>query len=152
MKHNTHALTDFIYDMSSLLDDEQFEDVIKFLDVDFRYHVCAYSNELGKWLTYLDHDYSEMKDMLAMIPQHVRLDGKFFRTISMVQIKNTSDDIVDAKSKFMLSHTSPCGKTKLFAVGRYEDRLRLDGSEYRLLERKVILETRDLSPGIHIPI
>src|SRR5690625_4852728 len=100
MKHNTDALTNFIYDLSNLLDEEHFENFLKLLDADFRYHVYAYSNELGKWLTYLDHDFSEMKDMLTMIPQHVRLDGKFFRTVSMVQVEEVSDNMVNAKSKF----------------------------------------------------
>ena len=42
------------------------------------------------------------------------------------------------------------GSSKLFAVGRYHDRLRRDGERWLLTERVVRLQTRQLGVGSHL--
>ena len=49
------------------------------------------------------------------------------------------------------SHTD-AGESRLFLVGRYLDRFRLDGDQPRFVEREVRLDTRRLDKGSHWPI
>ncbi len=42
------------------------------------------------------------------------------------------------------------GSSRLFLVGRYHDRFRLEGEHWRLSERTVRLQTRQLGVGSHL--
>ena len=56
------------------------------------------------------------------------------------------------KSRFVVMHTDQDGATKLFATGLYQDQVTVKDQCTRLQNRTVYLDTRDLGPGIHVPI
>ncbi|MEN6195915.1 hypothetical protein, partial [Bordetella pertussis] len=100
----------------------------------------------------LDHDYKEIRNLMLLIHQHVRMKGDFTRNISMVRIRAAEENCYEVRSQIMVMHTDQCGTTKLFAVGSYTDKVTRKQDQLRLLERKVYLNTRDLGSGIHVPI
>lgn len=141
-----------IYAGAVKLDAEDFKAFLRRCADDFRYTIKAYSPELGQDMTWLDHDRKGMSDLFAMLPQHVRMKGRFKRHVSVYSIDRDADDRVRAHSSVLLVYTDPDGSSKLFAAGHYEDVIDTSGQTPRLRERVVRLETRDLSPGMHVPV
>lgn len=55
-------------------------------------------------------------------------------------------------SSVLLIPTDTAGNSKLFAAGYYDDVIEPDGDALRIIERVVHLETRELGPGVYVPI
>ena len=134
------------------LDAEDFKGFLRHCGEGFRYAIKTYSPELGKEMTWLDHGRKGMQDLFAMLPQHVRMKGRFKRHVSIYSIDHQEDGSVKAQSSVLLIHTDLEGNSKLFAAGQYEDVIDLSGDTPRLTARVVRLETRELGPGMHIPV
>ncbi len=146
------AVGRLIYASVMKLDAEDFRGFLRHCGEGFRYAIKSYSPELGKEMTWLDHGRKGMQDLFGMLPQHVRMKGRFKRHVSIYSIDPQEDGSVKAHSSVLLIHTDTEGNSKLFAAGQYEDVIDLSGDTPRLAERVVRLETRDLGPGMHIPV
>ncbi|WP_077562455.1 aromatic-ring-hydroxylating dioxygenase subunit beta [Polaromonas sp. C04] len=141
-----------IYTSALKLDAEDFKGFLRQCGESFRYTIKAYSPELGKEMTWLDHGRKGMQDLFGMLPQHVRMKGRFKRHVSVYSVDRQEDGRAKAHSSFLLIHTDPEGNSKLFAAGQYFDVIDVSGDAPRLVERVVQLETRELGPGMHIPV
>ncbi len=149
----TETIQRLIYSTAITLDAENFKPFLALCSEDFHYSVVAYSPDLCMDMTWLNHDRKSMQDMLAMIPQHVRLKGCFKRHVSVYFVDPTADgQSASVVSSVLLIHTDSVGVSKVFAAGNYEDLVDLTGDTPLLKKRLVRLDTRDLSPGIHIPV
>lgn len=146
------AVSRLIYASVLKLDAEDFKGFLRHCAEGFRYAIKTYSPELGKEMTWLDHGRKGMQDLFAMLPQHVRMKGRFKRHVSIYSIDPQEDGSVKAHSSVLLIHTDPEGNSKLFAAGQYEDVIDLSGDTPRLAARVVRLDTRELGPGMHIPV
>lgn len=149
---NNEAIHRLIYTSALKLDAEDFKGFLRQCGESFRYAIKTYSPELGKEMTWLDHGRKGMQGLFAMLPQHVRMKGKFKRHVSVYAIDHLEDGRVKAHSSVLLIHTDPDGVSKLFAAGQYFDVIEVSGEAPRLVERVVQLETRELGPGMHIPV
>lgn len=149
---NNEDISRLIYASAMKLDAEDFKGFLRFCGENFRYAIKAYSPELGKEMTWLDHGRKGMQDLFAMLPQHVRMRGRFKRHVSVYSIDRLEDGGVKVHSSVLLIHTDPEGKSVLFAAGHYEDLIDTSGASPRLGQRVVNLETRELGAGMHIPV
>lgn len=149
---SNEAVGRLIYATVLKLDAEDFKGFLRHCCKSFRYTIKTYSPELGKEMTWLDHGRKGMQDLFAMLPQHVRMKGRFKRHVSIYSIDAQEDGSVRAHSSILLIHTDPEGSSKLFAAGQYEDVIDLSGDTPLLAERVVRLDTRDLGQGVHIPV
>jgi methanesulfonate monooxygenase small subunit len=135
------------------LDNEQFDKYVDLCGPDYQYSITVYSPELRKEQVWLQHNRSELIGLFKMLPQHVRMPGRFFRQVSVYDFGELSDrNTVEAKSSLVVFYTEPEGVSRLFAVGRYHDRISVKDGIQVLLSRTVSLDTRDLSPGAHVPL
>lgn len=141
-----------IYTSALKLDAEDFKGFLRHCAESFRYSIKTWSPELGKEMTWLDHGRKGMQDLFAMLPQHVRMKGDFRRHVSVYTVDRQEDGKAKVHSSVLLIHTDPDGCSKLFASGQYFDVIDLGGDAPRLVERVVRLETRDIGPGMHIPV
>lgn len=141
-----------IYTSALKLDAEDFKGFLRHCGESFRYSIKTFSPELGKEMTWLDHGRKGMQDLFAMLPQHVRMKGNFRRHVSVYTVDRQDDGKAKVHSSVLLIHTDPDGCSKLFASGQYFDVIDLGGDAPRLVERVVRLETRDIGPGMHIPV
>lgn len=146
------AIAKLIYGGALRLDAEDFKGFMRQCSEEFCYSIRAYSPELGQEMVWLEHDRKGMQDLFAMLPQHVRIKGRFKRHVSVYSVDRESEGRARAQSSVLLVYTDPDGNSKLFAAGQYEDLIETAGELPRLLERVVRLETRDLGPGLHIPV
>jgi methanesulfonate monooxygenase small subunit len=149
---NTEAIARLIYGAALKLDAEDFKGFMRQCGDEFRYSIRAYSPELGQEMVWLEHGRKGMQDLFAMLPQHVRMKGRFKRHVSVYSVDKDDDGRARAHSSVLLVHTDPEGNSKLFAAGQYEDVIETAGETPRFLERVVRLETRDLGPGVHVPV
>jgi methanesulfonate monooxygenase small subunit len=146
------AIQRLIYSAALKLDAEDFKGFMRECGDEFKYSIRAYSPELGQDMVWLEHGRKGMQDLFAMLPQHVRIKGRFKRHVSVYFVDRIDDGRANAHSSVLLVHTDPEGRSTLFAAGQYEDVIETTGETPRLLERVVRLETRDLGPGVHVPV
>jgi 3-phenylpropionate/cinnamic acid dioxygenase small subunit len=59
---------------------------------------------------------------------------------------------VQAQTSFIIARIMHTGETALFATGRYQDRIVLDGGEARFAEKVVILDSRLIDTLLAIPL
>ncbi len=151
------------------LDDEDFAGFLALCTSDFRYEARSWSPELRKWMTWLAQSRSELEALLAALPEHLRRRGRLLRQLGPTIIDSepavageSGNGAVTgallATTSFAVFHTDPEGRTRLWVVGRYRDRI-IPGAAagaasngVRLASREVVLDTRDLGIGSHVPI
>jgi len=57
-----------------------------------------------------------------------------------------------AQTNFMVARVMHSGETLLFATGRYQDRIVIDGGEARFAEKIVILDSRQIDTLLALPL
>ena len=152
------AIKNTIYRSCLLLDDEKWSEFLDLCDQNFEYAIKAYSPEIRYDMTYFSGSRKELQAMTDMLPKHntdhsplkrharfytvdVEDDGKTATAVtSLVVYQNMFDGIN--------SHIDS-GESHLFMIGKYVDKLRIDGDDARLVERVVRLDTRRLDKESH---
>lgn len=153
MPVNENNIRKLIYRSCQTLDDEEFKSYLELLTPEFRYKISAYSPEIRKDMIWLDHDRVELESLFKMLPEHVRMPGKFLRQVAVCDIEPAQKGkTASALSSVVVIYTDLQGVSRLFAAGRYYDIVDLKGVQPKLASRHVRLDTRDLTPGAHIPV
>lgn len=135
------------------LDDKQFSAYLELCDPAYRYKITAYSPEIRKDMTWLEHDKAGMQGLFANLPKHNSDQSPLSRHVTVYTVTPSDDDseaeVISALQVFRT--TLDGGTTELFAVGKIHDRVTLSGDAPKLLSRNVRLDTRMLGIGYHIP-
>lgn len=152
MTIDRHKISDLIYDSCALLDDERFDDYIALCAPEFTYRITAYSEELRKPMEWMYQTRENLLELLKAVETHEVAIAHLRRVASMVRIGDVEDGIVPVRSTVSVYHTWYDGDTRLFAIGAYKDRIKTYGSSPLLASREVVLDTRRLASGSHIPI
>ncbi|PPR79145.1 MAG: 2-aminobenzenesulfonate 2,3-dioxygenase subunit beta [Alphaproteobacteria bacterium MarineAlpha2_Bin1] len=144
-------IVNFIQKSCWMLDEEDFDGFLGLCSKDFQYKITAFSPEINKEMIWMDEDFEGLKSLLGMVPEHLRRLGKFTRHVSIGQTSR-KDHEVSINSTFIVIHTDLDGKSNIFGVGRYNDKITYTINDVFLLSRNAYLETRDLGIGSHVPI
>ena len=135
------------------LDDKQFNAYLELCDPAYHYKITAYSPEIRKDMTWLEHDRAGMQALFANLPKHNSDQSPLTRHVSVYTVKEDAAaqqaQVVSALQVFKTSLDG--GATELFAVGKLHDLISLTDAGPRLLAREVRLQTRMLGFGYHIP-
>lgn len=150
-----------IYKSCLRLDDEQWNDWLGMCDENFSYKITSYSPEIRRDMIYFSGNHSDLLTMCEMLPKH-NTDHSPLKRHAVVYTVELSDDAssADAVSSVIIYQTLldgenshiDAGETRLFCVGRYIDKLVINGDEAKLIEREVRLENRRLDKGSHWPL
>ncbi|MGH8632072.1 MAG: nuclear transport factor 2 family protein [Burkholderiales bacterium] len=145
------AIEELIYRSCLALDAKDFKAFLELCDEDFRYTIATYSPEIRREMVWLDHDRKGMETLFTNLPKHNSDHSPITRhaTVYTVDMNGSTADVVSALQVFRTQLDG--GATELFAVGRFHDTVKVDGTTARLARRVVRLETRLLSYGYHIP-
>ena len=152
------AVEDVVQSGCEQLDAQRFAAWLETTAPEFRYRITAYSPDIRREMTWLDHDRAGLAAMVDLLPKH-HVDGALWLRQAVVgSVVVEGDDRVRAVSALAIFHTAvdvgdahlDGGSSRLFAVGRYDDRLHFSGRHWRLLERTVKLDTRQLGVGSHL--
>ena len=135
------------------LDDKKFNDYLDLCDPAYHYAITAYSPEIRKEMTWLEHDKMGMQGLFTNLPKHNSDQSPLSRHVTVYTVTPSDDDseaqVISALQVFRT--TLDGGTTELFAVGKIHDRVTLAGGTPKLLSRNVRLDTRMLGFGYHIP-
>ena len=157
----TERVKGTIYKACIHLDDMNWEGWLNLCDDDFNYMIRAFSPEIQADMTYLGGTKAHMKSLTEMLPKHntdnsplkrhctvydveVAEDGKSASAITSFAVYQTMLDGIN-------SHID-AGESRLFLVGRYNDKFAIEGDDIKFVEREVRLDTRRLDKGSHWPI
>ncbi len=155
------SVKDTIYRACLFLDDQRWDDWLDLCDEDFEYVIKAFSPEINYDMTYMFGTRADMTTMTGILKKHNSDHSPFKRHVTVYTVD------VDEKAKIASAVTSlvvyqnmldgnnshiDSGESRLFLVGRYLDRFRLDGAAPKFIEREVRLDTRRLDQGSHWPI
>ena len=145
------AIEELIYRTCLALDEKNFKDYLDLCDDDFRYTITAHSPEIRKDMIWLDHDKAGMQLLFANLPRHISDHSPLTRHAIVYTVDHAGEltQVVSALQVFKT--TLDGGVTELFAIGRYLDTVRVDGTIPKLTKRVVKLETRQFGFGNHIP-
>jgi len=153
MENPEKAAADLVYRSCLLMDQKKFEEYFALCADDFRYTITAYSPEAKVDMIWMDEDKASLKRTLDVLPRHNSDHSPLSRHVTVYTVDYDAAQkkarVVSALQVFRTSLDG--GETQLFAVAKYYDVIALFGSEARLTERIVRLETRMLGLGSHIP-
>jgi len=135
------------------LDEKKFADYLALCDEAYRYRITAYSPEIRKEMTWLEHDRAGMQSLFGSLPRHNSDQSPLTRHVTVYTVSEDAAaqqaEVISALQVFRTSLDG--GVTELVAVGRLYDKISLAGDAPRLLDRNVRLQTRMLGYGYHIP-
>ena len=135
------------------LDEKKFDEYLALCDPAYHYAITAYSPEIRKRMTWLEHDMAGMQALFTTLPKHNSDQSPLSRHVTVYTIEQSEDakqaQVISALQVFRT--TLDGGTTELFAVGKIHDRISISDGAPRLLDRNVRLDTRMLGFGYHIP-
>lgn len=148
-----HAISELICRSCMTLDEKKFNDYLELCDPSYQYKITAYSPEIRKEMTWLEHDRDGMKTLFTNLPRHNSDQSPLTRHVTVYTVKEDAAskraEVISALQIFKTALDG--GATELFAVGKLHDQVALGDDGPKLLSRNVRLETRMLGYGYHIP-
>jgi 3-phenylpropionate/cinnamic acid dioxygenase small subunit len=136
---------------AQLLDDGRYEEFLQLFTDDGTYSMQAVSAELGKEVTWMALDRSELSQLFKEYPEHVVDTASRLHLVTTAGIE-LGDGAANAVSTFAVYRTDLHGASALYAVGRYEDDFVLRGEVWKLRSRRVRLQTRQFTVPTPLPL
>jgi methanesulfonate monooxygenase subunit beta len=145
---------DFLYRACLMLDARNFKDWLDVCAEGFTYTIRAFSPEIRREVTFLDLDLEGITTLVKHLPRHNTDQSTFTRHMNVYTADFESGGaLCRAVSSVAIYRTElDGGTTRLFALARYYDTLRLQPDGWRFVAREVRLETRNLGIGTHYPL
>lgn len=151
------AIDEVVQSAALFLDERRFGEFLDLGTSDLRYRIQAYSHDLRKDMTWLDHDRAGLLALIELLPKHHVNGADWLRQVTLQTVTRLSDTEASSVSTLAIfqtvvdvgdSHVDG-GSSQLFAIGRYHDQLRFEDGRWLLAERVVRLQTRQLGTGSH---
>ena len=152
------ALEEVLYAGVLHLDQQQFDAWLELTTPEFHYRIVAYSPEIRRDMTWLEHDRKGLRGLFELLPKHHVDHAPWLRHAVLYRVDEAGTDRVDALTSLAVYRTAQDtgdshiagGSSQLFVVGRYHDRFVRIGGRWLLGDRTVRLETRQLGLGSHM--
>ncbi|MBX2870378.1 MAG: nuclear transport factor 2 family protein [Acidiferrobacterales bacterium] len=150
-----------IYQSCLYLDDHQWSDWLDLSADDYHYAVRAYSPEISADMEYMGGGLEYMRSLTQMLPKHNTDNSPLKRHCTVYKVDIADDGkSASAVSSFVVFQTMldginshvDAGESRLFMIGRYNDKFEINGDGVKFTDREVRLETRRLDKGSHWPI
>ncbi len=151
----THrSVCDFLYRTCLSLDARSFKEWLDVCAEDFTYVISAWSPEIRKDVIFLDLNLDGLATLVKHLPRHNSDQSAFTRHMNVYTVEAQSQEGLYAATSSVAIYRTELdgGTTRLFALGRYHDKLRATPEGWRFAAREVRLETRNLGIGTHYPL
>lgn len=153
MNSDRALVEELIYDSCMALDQNDYSGFLRLCDERFEYTLTAFSPEIKKDMTWLEHNRFELGELFDTLPKHNSDHSPLTRNAVVYKVSvddaNGMANVITALQIFRTELDG--GETRLFAVGKYYDTVSLSGKLPTLVKRHVKLDTRDLGWGYHVP-
>jgi methanesulfonate monooxygenase small subunit len=152
------AVEDIVYAGCLLQDQLAFDAWLELTAPELTYRIKAYSPEIRRDMTWLEHDRAGLVALFELLPKHHVNHAQWQRHATVYQVNAESETVLGAVTSLVVHQTLldvgdthvDAGATSVFAVGRYHDSFRLEQGRWLLRDRTVRLETRQLGIGTHL--
>lgn len=146
-----------VYASIHALDEQRYDSFLDLLAPNFQYRIQAFSPEIRKQMTWLEHSKQSLAALLDILPKHHVNNAPWLRHATLYTLEDRGEGALEAVTSLAIFHTVVDigdshirgGSSELFAVGRYVDKLRRHGDQWLIAERTVRLDTRQLGVGTH---
>lgn len=147
------SIDELVYRSCLALDEKNFAGYLDLCDPAFHYAITAYSPEIRKEMTWLEHDKEGMKTLFTNLPKHNSDHSPLSRhsTVYTVEQDEAKQQAKVVSALQVYRTALDGGATELFAVGKVYDTITFNGGSPKLLDRNIRLDTRMLGFGYHIP-
>lgn len=88
----------------------------------------------------------------ALREANIYEDQRYRHVLGTPLIHAAEVGVMRARTSFMVARVMRTGETMLFATGRYEDRVVLDGATAMFAEKTVIIDSRQIDTLLAIPL
>lgn len=147
-----------LYTGCLLLDAQQYNAWLELAAPELNYRITAHSPEIRREMTWLEHDRQGLGALFELLPKHHVDHAQWQRHAVLYQLVQESPSELRTVTSLVVHHTVldvgdvhvDAGVTRVFAVGRYHDKWRLEQGRWLLSDRSVRLETRQLGIGTHL--
>jgi methanesulfonate monooxygenase small subunit len=148
-----HAIEELVYRSCLALDAKDWKGFLDLCDSTFRYSITAFSPEIRKDMTWLDHDREGFATLLNNLPKHNSDHSPLTRhaTVYTVDLDAGRNEAKVVSALQVFRTMLDGGATELFAVGHFHDTVKIGSRGPKLAARNVRLDTRLLGYGYHIP-
>jgi anthranilate 1,2-dioxygenase small subunit len=146
---------DFLTDYAHTIDDGRFEDWPGFFTEDGFYQVISRESfEAGLPIGIMACDGRGMMEDRVQALQHANIfePHGYCHLLGRPRLDREAPDIYGARSNFQIVRTMQDGGSKLFATGKYLDRIVLEGSSPKFRERRVVLDSRRIDILLVLPL
>lgn len=152
------ALEDVIYAGCLLLDEQRYAAWLELAAPELSYRITAYSPEIRKDMTWLEHDRAGLIALFELLPRHHLNHAQWQRHAVVYRAREEGEGRASAITSLVVHHTVldvgdshvEAGASKVFVVGRYHDEFQIEQGRWLLRDRTVRLETRQLGIGTHL--
>ena len=137
------------------IDDDRLEAWPEFFREDGRYLITTAENAAQNLPIGLMYATSRamLRDRIKALRQANIYEAQRYRhVLGAPQLIDSGNGALRARTSFMVARVMHTGETMLFATGRYEDRIVLDGGEARFAEKTVIIDSRQVDTLLAIPL
>lgn len=155
-------VVELIYDGCIALNAEAWDVFLQHCEPQgFRYRITNYSPEILRTQCWMDRDFKGLKSVIDLLPKHNTDHSPLTRHATVYKVlADAQTGEIRATTQLAIYRTEldgsnshfDSGRTQLWAIGRYEDRIRVGAEGARLLERNVVLDTRQIGIGSHLPL
>ena len=146
-------LNRLIHASARYLDDRDFQAYLGLYKEDGIYTIVTRAPELSEPMVWMQRNRTELGERIAAMSEQEWEIAEVEQTrVVSVDLVEVNGATANTSSSFALYHTSQEGLTACYAVGRYDDTWEKDADSWKLLSRRVVLKTRQLSMLSPLPI
>ena len=146
-------LNRLIHASARYLDDHEFQAYLDLYREEGVYSVITKAPELPDPMIWMQRSRTELQERISSMSEHEwEIAGVEQTRVVSVDVIEADGETANTSSSFALYHTGEEGLTSCYAVGRYDDCWEKDTDTWKLLNRRVLLKTRQLSMLSPLPI
>ena len=146
-------LNRLIHASARYLDDHDFQAYLDLYREEGVYSIVTKAPELPDPMIWMQRSRAELQERISSMSEHEwEIAGVEQTRVVSVDVVEVNGEEANTSSSFALYHTGEDGLTSCYAVGRYDDRWEKDTDTWKLLSRRVMLKTRQLSMLSPLPI
>ena len=144
------AADDLMATYADCIDDGRFADWLELFTEDASYKVVARDN-LDRGLPasmVLCTNKNMIRDRIAALLGATKYNFHYDRhVVGQLRVRPRADNEWEARGSYAVFQTTHEGRSSLFSVGRYDDRVRMEGDRLLFCEKTVVVDTFAI-PGL----
>ena len=146
-------LNRLVHATARYLDDRDFQAYLELYREGGSYTSVTKAPELPEPMVWMQRNRTELSERIAAMSEQEWEIAEVEQTrVVSVDLVEVNGRAANTSSSFALYHTGEEGLTSCYAVGRYDDCWEKETDTWKLLSRRVVLKTRQLSMLSPLPI